>query len=95
MRDWKLVVGGAGLALLLLGGCTTSLSTVDREKLDAAIAASDKAAESAASAEASAQKVMDALQRAEASAMKAEEAAAQAQMNADLSKKAFETGLRK
>ncbi len=95
MRNWKLVVGGAGLALLLLGGCTTSLTTADRAKLDEAIAASGQASEAAQSAEASAQKVMDALQRAEASAMKAEEAAAQAQMNADLSKKTFEAGLKK
>ena len=95
MRDWKLVVGGAGLALLLLGGCTTALTPADRDKLDAAISASDKAAESAASAEASAQKVMDALKKAEAMAMKAEDAASQAHMNADLSKKAFETGLKK
>ncbi|MBN2427132.1 MAG: hypothetical protein JXK94_02225 [Deltaproteobacteria bacterium] len=95
MRDWKLVVGGAGLALLLLGGCTTALTTADQAKLDEAIAASEKAADAAASAEASAMKVMDAVQKAEAAAMKAEEAAAQAQMNADLSKKAFETGLKK
>jgi hypothetical protein len=92
MRDWKLVVGGAGLALLLLGGCTTSLTTADRAKLDDAVAASEKAA---ASAEAAAQKAMEAVQMAEASAMKAEEAAAQAQMNADLSKKTFEAGLKK
>ena len=92
MRDWKLVVGGAGLALLLLGGCTATLSSADRAKLDEAVAASEKAA---ANAEAAAQKAMDAVQKAEISAMKAEEAAAQAQMNADLSKKAFETGLKK
>jgi hypothetical protein len=95
MRDWKLIVGGAGLALLLLGGCTTSLTTADKAKLDESIAASEMAADAAASAEASAQKVMDAVQRAEAAALKAEEAAAQAQMNAELSKKAFETGLKK
>lgn len=95
MRDWKMIVGGAGLALLLLGGCTASLSTADRAKLDEAIVASEDATQAAQSAEMSADKVMQALDRAEAMTMKAEEAAASAQMSADMSKKAFEAGLKK
>ena len=87
VRNWKMVLGGACVGLMMVG-CTATLSTEDRAKLDEAIAASAAAAKAAQSAEMSAN-------AATAAAQKAEAAAATAQANAQASKKAFEAGLKK
>ena len=87
VRNWKMVLGGACVGLLLVG-CTATLSTEDRARLDEAIAASSAAAKAAQSAEVSANAAAEAAKKAEA-------AAAAAQANAQASKKAFEAGLKK
>ena len=81
MKSWKLIVGGACVALLLVAGCTANLSDADRAKVDEAIAVGQKAA--------------DAAEEAKQAALRAEEAAQLANSNAQASKKAFERGLRK
>ena len=81
MKSWKLIVGGACVALLLVAGCTANLSSADRAKVDEAITAGQRAA--------------DAAEEAKQAALRAEEAAQLANSNAQASKKAFERGLRK
>lgn len=95
MRNWKLVVGGASLALLLGGCCPASLSTADQARLDENMAATESVKAAAQKAEMASEQAMQAAQKAEAAAMQAQEAADQAQRNAAVSKKAFEAGLKK
>ena len=87
VRNWKMVLGGACVGLMLVG-CTATLSTEDRARLDEAINASAAATKAAQSAELSANAAADAARQAEA-------AAAAAATNAKASKKAFEAGLKK
>ncbi|MBR5998106.1 MAG: hypothetical protein IK027_03265 [Deltaproteobacteria bacterium] len=81
MKSWKLIVGGACVALLLAAGCTAELNSADRAKVEEAITAGQRAA--------------DAAEEAKQAALRAEEAANLANSNAKASKKAFERGLRK
>jgi hypothetical protein len=109
MSKVKLALGSAGLALVLLTGCTANLSTADRNLLNQALEASKTATASSQKAEAAAVRAEVAANSAETMANRAESAAKDAQsaaqtattaadratQQADKCQKAFEMGLKK
>ncbi|HKK00572.1 MAG TPA: hypothetical protein VJ955_00255 [Desulfuromonadales bacterium] len=109
MSKMKLALGSAGLALILLTGCTAQLSTADRNLLNQALeasktstvasqkaeTASQKAEAAAVRAEVAANSAETMANRAETSARNAQNAAQTATTAAEKSQKAFEMGLKK
>jgi hypothetical protein len=97
MRKWQIMLGGAALSIMVLGGCTAQLSTADRELLDQAVQSGKVAEDYAQKAQASAGMASDAAmradeaaQRAEAAALQAGQSAADAQASAEKAQRAFE-----